>query len=183
MVRFDVVMAGLLMIGMVFAGCLAGGDGNLEFQVTDQPSAIDDFEELLVTPTSVQVHKAGDGDEDNDSEDGEWLTFETDDTFDLTQLTNGNVTTLVNASLEAGRYTQVRLMVESADGTLKDGSEVTVDVPNGMLFIVKSFTIEEGKTTTFVLDINVVKSGGQGPSQESYRLTPVVGSSQASSPR
>lgn len=181
MVRINIVVASLLVIGMGFSGCLTEGDGNLEFQVTDQPSAIDDFEELLVTPTSVEVHKAGD--DDNDSEDGEWLSFDTDDTFDLTQLTNGNVTTLINASLEAGQYTQVRLLVESADGTLKDGSQVDVDVPNGMLFIVKSFTIEEGKTTTFVLDINVVKSGGQGPSEGSYRLTPVVGTTQASSPR
>lgn len=181
MVRFDIVLVSLLVIGIGFSGCMTEGDGNLEFQVTDQPSAIGDFEELLVTPTSVEVHKAGAG--DNDSEDGKWLSFETDDTFDLTQLTNGNVTTLFNASLEAGQYTQVRLLVESADGTLTDGSQVSVDVPNGMLFVVKSFIIEEGKTTTFVLDINVVKSGDQGPGEASYRLTPVIGSTQASPPR
>lgn len=181
--RIHVLVASVLLVSMTFAGCMADGEGNLQFQVTDQPSAIGDFEELLVTPSSVEVHKAGDDSDDgNDSDEGEWLSFDTDDTFDLTELTNGNVTTLVNASLEAGKYTQVRLIVESADGTLNDGSQVTVDVPNGMLFVIKPFTIEEGKTTTFVLDINVVKSGGQGQSETSYRLMPVVGSSQASSP-
>lgn len=180
MVRTSAVVAGMLVIGLSVSGCFGGEEGTLQFQVTDQPNAIGDFEELLVTPTSVEVHR---GDGGNESDEGEWLSFETDETFDLTQLTDGNVTTLVNASLEAGQYTQIRLIVESAEGTLNDGSEVTVDVPNGMLFVIKPFTIEAGMTTTFTLDINVVKSGGQGGSEASYRLTPVVGSSQATSPR
>ena len=83
----------------------------------------------------------------------------------------------MNESLPEGKYTQIRLVVSRANGTLDDGSQVDVDVPNNSLKIVKSFDIADGKTTTFTADINVVKTG-----QGDYRLSPVVGQSMVSGP-
>lgn len=154
---------------MALSGCFGGDSGHLQFAVTDAPGAIGDFSALTVTPSKVEAHKA-DGDK--------WLSFSTDKTFDLTQLLNGKTEELVNASLDPGRYTQIRLKVEKAEGTLKsDGSKVTVNVPSNELLVVKTFTVEKDKTTSFTMDINVVKSG------TTYQLTPVVGSSTVAGPR
>jgi hypothetical protein len=145
------------------------GKGTFRLQVTDQPSAIGDFESLNVTVSEVRVHRALAGNETNET--GEWITFEpSNQTFDLTKLQEGNVTTIVNESVEAGNYTQVRLIVESAEGFANENL-VNVNVPSGTLKIVKPFVIAANQTTTFLFDINVVKTG------KNYNLLPVIGKS------
>ena len=144
--------------------------GAFVLQGTDQPSAIDDFDFLNVTVSEVMLHKTGEAG-NGTNETGEWITLEpSDHTFDLTKLRVGNMTTIVNESVETGKYTQVRLIVESAKG-IANGNMVNVTVPSGMLKIVKPFTITENQTTTFIFDINVVKAG------KKYNLVPVIGKS------
>ena len=144
--------------------------GTFVLQVTDQPSAIGDFDILNVTVSEVVLHKtaeAGNG----ANEAGEWITLEPlNPIFDLTKLQDGNVTTIVNESVETGKYTQVRLIVESASG-IANGSMVNVTVPSEMLKIVKPFTIPTNQKVTFIFDINVVKAG------QKYNLVPVIGKS------
>lgn len=96
--------------------------GTFVLQGTDQPSAIDDFDFLNVTVSEVMLHKTGEAG-NGTNETGEWITLEpSDHTFDLTKLRVGNMTTIVNESVETGKYTQVRLIVESAKG--KSGVEM-----------------------------------------------------------
>jgi len=141
--------------------------GTFVLQVTDQPSAIGDFDQLNVTVSEVRLHKAG----NETNETGEWMILEpSNHTFDLTKLQDGNVTTIVNESIGTGEYTQVRLIVESANG-LVNGNMVNVTVPSETLKIVKSFTITENQTVTFIFDIHVVKAG------KKYNLVPVIGKS------
>ena len=141
--------------------------GTFVLQVTDQPSAIGDFDSLNVTVSEVRLHKAG----NETNETGEWMILEpSNQTFDLTKLQDGNVTTIINESIGTGKYTQVRLIVESANG-LVNGTMVNVTVPSDTLKIVKSFTITENQTATFIFDINVVKAG------KKYNLVPVIGKS------
>lgn len=191
---------GLALVAVVvLPGCMDGGNGNLTVQATDAPGSIDDFESLTVTIDSIRVHASGGGDDedaggtgdgldDNETADANdtkddgagWQTFAVDAgdrEFDLTELLDGNTTTLLNVSLDAGHYTQIRLDVSSARGTLDDGGEVDVGVPNNALKIVKSFTIEAGRTTTFIADINVVETGNG-----EYKLQPVVGKSKVVGP-
>ena len=146
--------------------------GTFVLQVTDQPSAIDDFDILNVTVSEVMLHKTGEAEAGNGTnETGEWITLEpSNHTFDLTKLQEGNMTTIVNESVETGKYTQVRLIVESAKG-IANGNMVNVTVPSGMLKIVKPFTITGNQTVTFIFDINVVKAG------KKYNLVPVIGKS------
>jgi len=144
--------------------------GTFVVQVTDQPSAIDDFDSLNVTVSEVRLHKAGEAG-NGTNETGEWMILEPSNrTFDLTKLQDGNMTTIVNESIETGKYTQVRLIVESTEG-LVNGNMVNVTVPSEMLRIVKPFTITENQTATFIFDINVVKAG------KKYNLVPVIGKS------
>jgi len=141
--------------------------GTFILQVTDQPSAIGDFDNLNVTVSEVRLHKAG----NETNETGEWMILEPSNrTFDLTKLQDGNVTTIINESIGTGKYTQVRLIVESAKG-LVNGTMINVTVPSEMLKIVKPFTITENQTATFIFDINVVKAG------KKYNLIPVIGKS------
>ncbi|KAB3544688.1 MAG: DUF4382 domain-containing protein [ANME-2 cluster archaeon] len=141
--------------------------GTFVLQVTDQPSAIGDFDQLNVTVSEVRLHKAG----NETNETGEWMILEpSNHTFDLTKLQDGNVTTIVNESIGTGEYTQVRLVVESTKG-LVNGTMVDVAVPSDTLKIVKSFTITENQTVTFIFDIHVVKAG------KKYNLVPVIGKS------
>ena len=141
--------------------------GTFVLQVTDQPSAIGDFDQLNVTVSEVRLHKAG----NETNETGEWMILEpSNHIFDLTKLQDGNVTTIVNESIGTGEYTQVRLIVESTEG-LVNGTMVDVAVPSETLKIVKSFTIAENQTVTFIFDIHVVKAG------KKYNLVPVIGKS------
>ena len=158
---------------VIFAGCIEKEEpkemtGTFVLQVTDQPSAIDDFDILNVTVSEVMLHKTGEADSETN---GTWITLEpSNHSFDLKTLQEGNVTTIVNESVETGKYTQVRLIVEFAKG-IANGSMVNVTVPSGMLKVVKPFTITENQTVTFIFDINVVKAG------EEYNLVPVIGKS------
>lgn len=141
--------------------------GTFVLQVTDQPSAIGDFDSLNVTVSEVRLHKAV----NETNETGEWMILEpSNQTFDLTKLQDGNMTTIVNESIGTGKYTQVRLIVESTEGRV-DETMVDVAVPSDTLKIVKPFTITENQTVTFIFDIHVVKAG------KKYNLVPVIGKS------
>jgi len=143
----------------------AAATGTFVFQVSDQPNEIANFTALVVQVSKVSVHSASDNLENT------WLDFTpSNSSFDLVQLQGDNVQTLISTPLEVGAYTQVRLAVTSAVGTLENGTIENVTVPSGEIKFVKSFQIEENKTTTFVLDLNVVKQGN-----ENYKLTPVAG--------
>ena len=141
--------------------------GTFVLQVTDQPSAIGDFDSLNVTVSEVRLHKAG----NETNETGEWMVLEPSNrTFDLTKLQDGNVTTIINESIGTGKYTQVRLIVESTEGRV-NGTMLNVTVPSDTLKIVKPFTITGNQTATFIFDIHVVKAG------KKYNLVPVIGKS------
>jgi len=160
-----VVIAGAVVIYRGRGPSPATATGTFVFQVSDQPNAIGDFTALVVQVSKVSIHSASDNLENT------WLDFTpSTTTFDLLKLQGENVQTLISTPLVSGTYTQVRLVVTSAVGTLKTGTIENVTVPSGELRFVQSFQIAENKTTTFVLDLNVVKQGN-----ENYKLTPVAG--------
>lgn len=76
--------------------------------------------------------------------------------------------------LAAGKYTQIRMYVESASATLLDGTIVELQMHghNNIVKVVHPFTVEVGESTKLTLDIDaqrsVVKAG------DNYFLKPVV---------
>ena len=60
--------------------------------------------------------------------------------------------------IEAGKYTQIRLMVESVEVTLGDGEPVEAKVPSGELKFVRPFDVVEGETTVLLFDFDAEKS-------------------------
>jgi hypothetical protein len=146
---------------------LNNNTGSVSVLVTDD--ALDSFDSLNITFSQVALHRA---DEGNDSG---WTTLNFGNrTIDLTHLSD-NITSQVGFDrVAAGKYTQLRIIVGSAVGTLKTGAQVTVSVPSGELKTSTPFELKSGGSATIVLHINVHEAGG------GYTLQPSLGSVNAS---
>lgn len=110
---------------------------------------------------------------------GGWKTvFQGSQTFNLLELANvEDVTTLphlVDSSLTAGQYNQLRLIVDSGSITV-DGQTYPLTIPSGANTGLKSlpFTVYSKQNTVLLLDFDVaqsVRKTGDGQ----YVLTPVI---------
>ncbi|MFC7097213.1 DUF4382 domain-containing protein [Halobaculum marinum] len=191
---------------LVLAGCGSGvspgtgsagpgaatgdGAGSVNFYISDQQNAIDQFEHLNVTVDRVELVRAGEADasetddeveatdanetEADDEEDGgERVAYEMANvTVDLTELQGANSTKIGNLSVPNGTYSQVVVHVESVNGTLTNGESAAVKLPSEKLRLNKGFTVGDGESVDFVFDITVTERGNNG-----YILKPVAGES------
>jgi len=100
------------------------------------------------------------GQEEDESDAGWYTIVNESQTFDLIALQD--VTELLGEkNLTAGKYTQIRLTIESAIITLNTSGtlvEHDLEIPSGKIKLVKSFTIVENETTVLTLDFDVYKS-------------------------
>jgi hypothetical protein len=194
-------MVFLLIVGCIVSlfGCSGGGSVNIErqtgelsLQMTDATTA--DFQAVYITVDVIQASMAPvtEGEEEAD-----WIAVATpEQTYNLLELVNGVTEHLGITELEAGEYTQLRLILghlpEDADGATNilgephpfanyfiDHSDQSYElkVPSGYesgFKIVGRFTIDEGETTDLILDFNVVKSIIQAGFSEKWILKPTV---------
>jgi hypothetical protein len=139
-----------------------------------------------VTIARVEVHH---------DDDGSWQTVaEPNKTYNLLELVNGVRETLGIATLDAGHYTQMRLIIgeiAETDGlnmfsvshpyanyiiTLDDEAH-ELKVPSGTntgLKIVNGFDINENQTTEMILDFDAMRSVVKPGSNGKYLLKPTV---------
>lgn len=145
-----------------------------------------DFDSLEVTISKVEVHLAylgtpGSTDQQNGVTPGQgvdkWETLDigAPKSVDLIQLAKTNdLASLGLTKLAAGRYTQVRLYISSAQLVLPDESTVPLTILGkaGIVKVVQSFVIDPQKTTNLTLDFDaqrsVIKAGDR------YLLKPVI---------
>ena len=151
--------------------------GALTVRVTDAP--IDDFESFFVNFTLVEVLRTGNQTLDaNQTEASGWMTvLEGSRVIDLLALSANETSpqlteVLGNATLEAGKYNQVRITVESAMGVLAGtNTTVPITVNGGVFRIVRPFEILANSTTYITIDFTlgegVIKTG-----QGEYRTVP-----------
>ena len=105
------------------------------------------------------------GGNETDGEEGaeagrEYFEFDEPQEADLVQLQNGETRLIDERELRTGEYPYLQLDVSSADGTLTDGSDATVDLPgNAPLKFNESFEIRENTRTTFTADFAAVLRG------------------------
>jgi hypothetical protein len=146
-----------------------GSDGGtIDFYLSDDPGAIQDFQHLNVTITTVGIKRAGDGNESG------WLEYDVDDkTADLTTLLGPNSTKLGVLDAPPGNYTKVFVYVDGIDATLENGEQVTVKLPSNKLQLDDDFTVGPNSSLDFVFDISVFEAGNSGK----YILKPVVSQS------
>jgi len=136
------------------------GLGTLEILATDSPKS--DYTSIEVIIEGIKVHKVVAG------ESGEWIDVPLAvSSFDLVSLV-GVTETLGAVETEAGKFTQIRIAVESVT---VNGEPATV--PSGVIRIIRPFKVGEGLITTLELDFdcqNSVVTTGRGR----YIFKPVI---------
>ena len=126
-----------------------GALGTLEVRVTDQPTDVPSA--IVLTVQNIEVNRSG-----GDGESGWQTVVEGPLEFDLVQL-DGIEDILGTATLEVGRYQQIRLEVISAQVTILAGVRQAT-VPSGKLRLVGGFEVVEGETTIITLDFDAQRS-------------------------
>jgi len=89
----------------------------------------------------------------------QWITLDivNNKTFKLLEL-KGVEDILASGQLEEGKYTQIRLIIESAQATYSDNSTTSATVPSSELKFIQPFDIVQDKVTTLLLDFDADRS-------------------------
>ncbi len=168
----------------VLAGCGGGssdgGSGTVAVALTDAPAC--GFDAVNVTVTKVRVHQSASA----GTNDAGWTDITVDPArkINLVDLSNGVLEALGQATLPAGHYTQLRLVLAAdntgsglANSVLPSGGvETVLTTPSAAqsgIKLVGQFDVTANATTNLVLDFDACKSvvtRGNG----GYNLKPVI---------
>lgn len=173
--RTSALFISLFLISLsLFTSCTESNDGTgtLEIRMTDNPA---DFSAVNVDIQRVEIHRSG------DSPTG-WVVINDEPIkLNLLELVNGADTLIGNKPLDAGKYTQLRLILGPDNTLVKDGDTLNLTVPSGQQSGLKlniDAEVETDINYTLLLDFNAAQSivtagnGNNGPSK--YLLKPVI---------
>jgi len=170
---------------LMIAACGGGGGGSIgsgevSMSITDAkpllPEGAENATNLWITFTDVLVHKSG----------GSWISLPLtgdlpSDTIDVLQFYNGVTTEIVPpVLLEYGKYTQIRLVVESAKIRFDNdpATDSPVVIPSGNLKTDKNFTFDpiDPAAADIIIDFDLSQSlAVTDPfGTPSYHLKPVL---------
>jgi len=142
--------------------------GQILIKMVDNPA---DYDEVNIAVSRVEVHKA-----ESDSSSGWFVINSTPAVYDLLTLRNGASVVLGNKSLDAGHYSQIRLIIGTGSNIVVDGNFYNLTIPSGVQSGIKlnhAFEIEAGNIYELMLDFDVdhsiVKTGNS-----EYKLKPVI---------
>lgn len=160
-----------------------GSSGTLSVSLTDAPAC--GYDEVNVTVQKVRVHQSGTAAES----EGGWtdITLNPAKKINLLNLTNGVLENLGQTALPAGRYTQLRLVLDPNVGAnslansivlTSDAAKTPIhlDTPSAVqsgIKLIKPFEVTANQRVDLVLDFDACKSivtKGNG----GYALKPVV---------
>ena len=144
------------------------GQGQLKITMVDSPA---EYDEVNIVVTRVEVHRAN-----NDSTNGWFIINNNTATYDLLRLRNGASVILGNNYLDAGSYTQIRLIIGTGSNIVVNGVTYPLEIPSGEQTGVKlnhAFEIQSGVIYELILDFDaehsiVLTGNGQ------YKLKPVI---------
>lgn len=173
-------IGGLVSCSDTTGPAVSDGTGTLRMILVDAPADMGTVESLEVVFEKVLVHR---GSEEEEAEGDGWITVLSDTlpveerTFELLELVNGVFATLGEVELEAGVYTQIRIMIESAT-LVVDGEPQDLFIPSGDetgIKLVDSFTIDPNVITELVADFDVAQSLHEAPpGSGNYILRPTI---------
>jgi hypothetical protein len=156
----------LFLFVLVFGACDTnepGTHGRFVLTLSDAPG---NYDEVNIQVTSVDVHSVNDG----------WVTLNSEDrSFDLLVLTNGAIAVLADATLDAGRYTEIRLMIGDGSNVVVEGTPYNLNIPSGLqtgLKLVQTFEIETDFTYQLHLDFDAHRSVQKLGVADVYTLQP-----------
>jgi hypothetical protein len=180
-------LMGLLLAGFV-AGCGSGGDGGgataqpgtLSVSLTDAPAC--GFDKVNVTVSKVRAHQS----DSADDKAAGWtdITLNPPRKINLLDLNNGALASLGETPLEAGHYTQLRLVLDRNTGQSLANSvvletttaEIALDTPSAIqtgIKLIHQFTVNSGQRVDLLLDFDACKSIVTR-SNGTYALKPVI---------
>jgi hypothetical protein len=176
-----------------------GSLGRLVVKITDAPNVA--LDRVMLTITGLQVHKAvADNEQEQEQEQnngetqsqevnqnqnenkGGWEEIEligADEdgklTFNLLDYRDGLQKMAAIANLEPGKYTQIRMEVETVELDLAGGDTTTIPatLPSGSLKFIQPFDLVAGQTTELLFDIDAMKSVHQN-GKDNYMFKPVI---------
>lgn len=147
----------------------ATGQSRLEVRLTDAPNP--NIKEVWVDIREIQI---------NSSEEGEWTALGNTHpgVYNLLELTNGKDTLLADATIPAGRLSQLRLILGDDNYLImKDGSRVDLNTPSAQqsgLKVQIQNDLEGGVLYRLVLDFDAAKSVVEAGNSGNYNLKPVI---------
>jgi len=167
---------------VLLAGCGGGSSGGAAtgtatVMLADSPAC--GYAHVYVTADHVEISSDGNS----------WTTIPVNSSvpqpIDLVSLNNGTVLPLAAATLSAGTYQQVRLVLKANAGTLYANSvvlsgttaEIPLTTPSGQQSgykVLGPFTVQPGTQAGLVLDFNACKSIVVAGNSGQYLLKPVV---------
>lgn len=154
-----------------------GGTGTMSVAMTDAPA---NYDAVTVTINNIRVNKQEESETDSaetGQEDQGWKTIMDEPMeVNLLELTNGNQITLGSEEVEAGRYSQIRLILGDNNTVTVDGNTYPLQTPSAQQSGLKlnvDAEVEEGATYNLLLDFDaarsIVQQGNGG-----YLLKPVI---------
>ena len=168
---------------LALAACGGGGGGGapatgtLKLSMTDAPAC---YESVIVNVEKVRVHMSDDtGTGDNDGAWRDIVPLNAPVKVDLLNLTNGTFIDLGTATVPAGSYHQLRLVLAPNGNTVKPigQPEQPLKTPSGQqsgLKIKADFNVLADQVNDFLLDFDACKSIVQAGNSGQYILKPVV---------
>lgn len=162
---------------LAFGGCSDSttpendGPGYIKLNLIDAPG---DYDQVNVHIVRVEVHRSDDGDT-NDT--GGWETISEDTmVVDLLTLTDGNAVALADTLLEAGHYTQIRLILGGMNTVMVDSVLYDLEVPSSMntgIKLIHGFDIETDALYQATLDFDADKSVHRTGNGQ-YKMKPTI---------
>lgn len=154
MKRSLVLFAALLAFA-ASAGCSSSTrpqSGTVRVSLTDAPA---DYDSVILVVREVAVHRAG-------PDDMGWTTFVPDSArYDLLRLRNGVFAELGEVLVDAGHYTQVRLVLDPGSHVVENGVRRDIVIPSGLqtgLKLVGEFDVVAGTSVDLGIDFDAARS-------------------------
>ncbi len=138
------------------------GKGTLKLFVSSEGDIIPDFDNIKINFNLVKIFNA---------KGSELVEQSIDVLADLTELQGTNALKILETKLEEGDYSKIKLYAKSIKGTLL-GNEIEIILQGDNLLLEKNFKIKEGETTTFVVNLEAIKTSKVTTTTglESYKL-------------
>lgn len=182
---------GTISIAALLAACGGGGgyssptmsstDGTLSVALTDAPAC--GYDAVNITVNKVRVHQSATASEN----DAGWtdIVLNPARKINLLNLTNGALENLGQTPLNAGHYTQLRLVLDANSGNglanslIVTGSttEISLDTPSAVqsgIKLINEFDVAAGQRVDLVLDFDACKSIVKKGNSGGYALKPVI---------
>jgi hypothetical protein len=165
MKKINLIFSGLtvvsvLLFSLVFVSCSTDSTspvpemGAIKLYLTDAPAA---YDAVNIVVNRVDVHKSDIG-----GSDSGWVVINDQPaTYNLLEFRNGVTTVLGDAELNAGHYTQMRLLIDQGSHVVVDGTSFDLVIPSGDTSgfkFIHAFTIEENNVYELTVDFEVKRS-------------------------